>query len=224
MSTIASPRRGATAVLAVAALALTTSTACARPQTGEAVAAAAPPPSSSSGRTASPSTSVEPAGKATKPLTEPGTTLKYGQEAVIEHDSSSKVYTVGVVPVKVEKGNFQELAAAGLKIEEKTSAGKVPYYLTYKLVNRMEGTLSSGMTTPSRFSVVDKTNKPGGRLIVIAIGGLKLDACPIKSVPSGWSSDQEHTTCDIHLLPEGAEPGSVVYRQAIGKSPITWTP
>ncbi|GAA4036569.1 hypothetical protein GCM10022247_72970 [Allokutzneria multivorans] len=224
MVTTPSRRRGTAGVLAVTAVALTMASACASPQAGEAVAAPGPPPSSS--RPAPPSTSAAPeqVGKPTAPLSPAGTALKYGQEAVVENSLGSKVYTVGVTPLKVEKGSFQELAAAGLKIEEKTSSGKVPHYLTYKLVNRMEGALESGMPTPSRFAVADKANKPGGKLLVIAIGGLKLDSCPNGGPPRGWAAGQEHTTCEIHLLPEGAEPGSVLYRLELGRAPITWTP
>ncbi|WP_086819121.1 hypothetical protein [Allokutzneria sp. NRRL B-24872] len=223
MGTTSSHRRGAAGVLAVTAVALTMASACASPQAGEAVAAPGPPPSSS--RTAPPSTSSAPehVGKATKPLTDAGTALKYGQEAVVENPLGSKIYTIGIVPVKVEKGSFEELRSAGIKIEEKTSAGRVPYYLTYKMVNRMEGAVES-MTTPNRFSVLDKANKSGTKLLVIGLGGPKLSSCPSGIPPRGWSTDQEHTTCEIHMLPEGAEPGSLHYRLDTGRAPLTWTP
>ncbi|MFB9903971.1 hypothetical protein [Allokutzneria oryzae] len=213
---------GSLVALTAAALVLT---GCASAQVGEPVAMPGPPPTSakptSTSRTPTP---TEPAGKATKPLTPAGAALKFGEEGVVEFESGSKVYTVGVSPTKVEKGSFEELASAGLKIEEKTSAGKVPYYVNYKMVNRMEGSVSS-MTTPSRFGVLDKAGRAGSRILVLGVGSrLKLDKCAMPTVPRDWSTDQEYTGCDIHLLPEGQEVASVLYRlEGSGKTPIAWT-
>src|SRR5690606_8617477 len=151
-------------------------------------------------------------------ITEPGTTLAFGETATLPADEDDpEAGTIGVTVTGIEKGDHADLPkkSDGSELDERIT----PYYLKYTLTN------NTGDSSVSSSVYLNGTLDDGGRTgaVLTVMGG--IDKCDRGSRPSDW--DQPGSTMESCKI-QGSALGDVTEvhfddYDAYKDDPIVWT-
>ncbi len=148
-------------------------------------------------------------------LTPGGTTLAYGDPAVVEYvtaDEETAQFEVTVTGV--EESSLDDLTAAGLDVGDGV-AGQVPYFIDYSVTNLTDVDVA-GASVGADLSGVLGDGSRAGTLITIG-----LDRCASASFGSDAAAGDTEEGCKVALVGEGAELTGVEYLGELDE-PLVW--
>lgn len=142
-------------------------------------------------------------------VTDPGTVLSIGDEAILEHPvngSDGEYALMGATVTDIEEADPSDLDILDM---EDQIAGLVPFYLHITVTGVDEGSSElAGTVLSNPFNgAVDGNQGPAQNLNIIG----SFDACNVESLDNEWNADTSQDICVISLVPEGSKVNSVIY-------------
>jgi hypothetical protein len=148
-------------------------------------------------------------------LTEQGSALMFGEEAVVGYRPRQGVVAVLSVTVdRVRRTTFTR-SFAGWKLDQR-SEKMTPYFVTATITNVGETDLG-GRQVP--LYGVDS----GGRLIEASTFKGEFTPCPSRPFPKVFGTGATYVACLVYLTPPRTRLESVSFRPSQDFNPITWT-
>lgn len=148
-------------------------------------------------------------------LTPGGTTLAFGEAAVVEYELGDVQAVLEVTVTDLEESSLDDLAAAGLDVGDDV-AGQVPYFVRYTLANLTEGADVGGVSVNADLNGVLGDGSRSGTLITIG-----FDECSSVSLTADTEVGEALEGCKVILVGEGAEVTGVQFRGELDE-PVVW--
>jgi hypothetical protein len=146
-------------------------------------------------------------------LTEPGTTLAFGQPGVVAYEPNPQRGSVLSMSVdSVQTGRIVDFAAYDLKADTKAST---PYYVRTTVKNVGNGDLG-GTAVP--LLAADSRNT----LIQQSTFNNTFERCPSRPLPVPFAPNQTAQLCLVYLVPAGGTLSHMSYRPLQEFEPINW--
>lgn len=146
-------------------------------------------------------------------LTPDGTTLAYGEAAVVAYEAPEGAIELAVTVTEVEQSSFDDLAAAGLEVDD--TDGLVPYFIRYS-AELLSDVDVSGVGVNTELDALGEDGQEGGTLIAIG-----LDACSSESFSADSAVGDTVESCKVALLPESATLAGAFWDEDLDEG-ITW--
>lgn len=148
-------------------------------------------------------------------ITPGGTTLAYGDPAVVEYvTSDDETAQFEVTVTGVEESSLDDLAAAGLEVGDDL-AGQVPYLVDYSVTNLTDVDVAGASVNVELSGVLGDGSRAG---TLITIG---FDRCTSASFSSDAAAGDTEEGCKVALVGEGAELAGIEYAGELDE-PLVW--
>ncbi len=147
-------------------------------------------------------------------LTDPGTELSVGDDAVVAFEPrQKKVGVLDITVTKLEQTTFKK-SFQGWKLDA-TTRRSTPYFVQVRVENVGDSELGR---TPIPLYVVDGNNT----LIEASTFASTFRPCPSKPLPQEFAPGDRTKACLVFLAPDQGELTSVTFRPTQQFNPITW--
>jgi hypothetical protein len=156
-------------------------------------------------------------------LTAPGTTLKVGQPAIVEFDTTlnngnnGPSYKLGLTIESITLGKMSDFNGISLTGVPK---GDVPTYVKLRMTNLSGKSMSTSDQDPAdSVQAIDANGDADGNLIISG----DFPPCPDASTPNPFTAGQTFTTCETYMEPALASKIGWNGSQATVDSPVIWS-
>ncbi|MFC5730778.1 MULTISPECIES: hypothetical protein [Nocardioides] len=150
-------------------------------------------------------------------LTEPGTALALGQEAVVAFELRQDVTAALAVTVeRIERTSFRE-SFQGWRIDDVTAA-RTPHFVRLKVTNVGEGDLG-GLLLDDVIWADDGTKLEAP----VYYDAKQLPVCAGGPLPKAFASGATAALCQVYFIADGHRLAAVTFHPPADLAAITWT-
>jgi hypothetical protein len=156
-------------------------------------------------------------------LTAPGTTLKVGQPATVEFDTTlnngnnGPSYKLGLTIESITLGKMSDFNGISLTGVPK---GDVPTYVKLKMTNLSSHSINPSNLDPAdSVQAIDANGDADGNLIIAG----DFPPCPDTDTPNPFTPGQSFTTCETYMEPALASKIGWNGSNATLDSPVIWS-
>jgi hypothetical protein len=156
-------------------------------------------------------------------LTAPGTTLKVGQPATVQFDTTlnngnnGPSYKLGLTIESITLGKMSDFSGISLTGVPK---GDVPTYVKLRMTNLSGKSMSTSDQDPAdSVQAIDPNGDADGNLIITG----DFPPCPDADTPNPFTAGQSFTTCETYMEPALAAKIGWNGSQATVDSPVIWS-
>ncbi len=156
-------------------------------------------------------------------LTAPGTTLKVGQPATVQFDTTlnngnnGPSYKLGVTIQSITLGKMSDFNGISLTGVPK---GDIPTYVKLRMTNLSGKSMSTSNQDPAdSVQAIDANGDADGNLIISG----DFPPCPDTDTPNPFTAGQSFTTCETYMEPALAAKIGWNGSAATVDSPVIWS-
>lgn len=193
------------------------------PASTQAASTAATSTAATNAAATSSSTAAAPPATPAGALTAPGTTLKVGQPATVQFDTTlnngnnGPSYKLGLTIESITLGKMSDFNGISLTGVPK---GDVPTYVKLRMTNLSGKSMSTSDQDPAdSVQAIDANGDADGNLIISG----DFPPCPDADTPNPFTAGQSFTTCETYMEPALAAKIGWNGSQATVDSPVIWS-
>jgi hypothetical protein len=179
--------------------------------------------SSTAGASSTTATNAAASSSSSGALTAPGTTLKVGQPATVQFDTTlnngnnGPSYKLGLTIESITLGKMSDFNGVSLTGVPK---GDVPTYVKLRMTNLSGKSMDTSSQDPAdSVQAIDPNGDADGNLILTG----DFPPCPDNDTPNPFTAGQSFTTCETYMEPALASKIGWNGSEATVDSPVIWS-
>lgn len=152
-------------------------------------------------------------------VTAPGSTLAFGEPAIVDLDHDDGAAQLEVTIEGVEVGSLDDLEEAGFEVDS-SMQGQVPHYVSFSATNLADFSLGFASISTNVMLLLED----GARANVMTLIG-SFEPCGGDSAFQDEGPGEEISYCRVFMVPDGVEASTVQYAdfdQPTSDDPILW--